>query len=268
MFYYYEGGSLGSSGIGDNSTGTITVNSAQLGSNDTLSVSVVNNGQSSTKTIQALEACSPVFTQCQDLNAYVSTFVLPSGSSYVENLTIPQEGFSSNLAPGWGAPIKGQIYYFKLGVTFANGDSQDLDVSATTTGHYNFANPFGQSETVSVTSVDSSSLEVFGNLSGHMSIVLTLDNPFSSQITADLLNTTDYSSGIPVQTTLVAATSGCSSGYSCPNVIEAGPSQVTLAADFSSVTTGVSSGTYYIVTVNFANYGTYFLWVQAQKESA
>jgi hypothetical protein len=266
--FYYYGRILGSSGIGGSSAPPITVTSAQLGNNDVLTMNVENNGQSSTKTIQALDACAPDFSQCEDLNAYSSTFVLPSGNSYIENLTIPQVGFSSYIAPGWGAPVTGQTYYFKVGVTLANGDSQDVDISAITTGHYAFSNFFGQPNPVSITAVDSSSLEVFGNLSGRMSIVLTLNSTLSTLITANLLNATDSSSGAPEQATLVTASNGASCGDSCPNIIPQGPSQVTLAADFSSVTTGVSAGTYYIVTVNFENYATCFLWVQAQNVSA
>src|SRR5271157_3107998 len=145
-FYFYTTGSfpnLGSSRVGNGGTtqipitsAQITIKSAQLQNGKNLAVDVLNNRQVSTKTIQALDACSPDFSICQGLLAEPVTFVLPSGSEYVENLTIPQCGFASGIEPCWGDPITGQTYYFKIQVTFNSGNPVNLNVAAKATGTY------------------------------------------------------------------------------------------------------------------------------------
>ena len=287
-FYYYDGGSLPSLGSTSTTIGAaspIVVKSAQLQNNGTLMVDLDNNGQSSTKTIQVLDACSPDFSYCESLSSAPTTssapitFVLPPGSEFVENITLAQCGYLSNISPCWGAPIHGQTYYFKLGITFDGGNSIDMPIAATASGTFplcitciSLSAPTPQSNAISIVGINSSSVELFGNLSGRMAIVLKLDRSLPSSITADLLNTP---SGIPpTQETLVSASAGSSNcgtsaagaplNCNCLNC----PRSATLVATLSTVTTGISPGTYYMVSISITNYGSYFLWVQAQKVTA
>ncbi|MGD0318936.1 MAG: hypothetical protein ABSB56_04510 [Nitrososphaerales archaeon] len=256
--FYYNGGSLS---LAPNSK--VAVNSAQLHDNEYLVVDITNTGQTATKTIQVLDACSPDYSYCRGLGASPVTFVLPPGGEYVENFTpIFSNPWISTLAS-----IPGQTYYFKLQVTFAKGNQENVSVAAKATGTtslYDRSNsyPFQVISTIAIEDVSSSSLTLFGNLRGGMSVGLTLSNPLSTEINASLLSQTKLSSAS--QHPLLSASYG-SCTTSCI-IISGGPSQATLATTFSTVTTGITAGVYYMVAISIADYYSgYFFWIQAQN---
>ena len=259
--YYYGGNfpSLGSGGQESN-TSQVTVKSAQLASHGSLLLDLVNSGSSSSQTIEVLNGCSPDFTDCEAINANPMTFVLPAGNEYTENLTIPQCGFSSQLCP-FGAPIHGQTNYYQVRVTFTSGTPQTLAVAAPVTGVYPLISLYSapiQNDKITIASVQAASVVVFGNLSGKMTISMTVDR-VSYPATASLLNQTSYELGIPQRNVLVtASTLNC--GNSCPNVVGGG--NIILTTGFSTVTAGIRIGTYYLVSINFQNYVSCFLWVK------
>jgi hypothetical protein len=269
--FYFNGGTfpnLGSPGQGTTSA-PIAVTSAQLKGQSQLLLGLQNNGQSSTKSIQVLSTCSPDYSECQSLNISPVTFVLPSGNSFNENLSIPQCSFAP-YAPctafSAGAPVPGQTYYLKVSVSLDSGNPITLNVPATATGTTAMINIYSapiQNDYLTLTNLNSASLQLFGNLSGRMSVTFTTDRALASGITASLLNKTSFTYGIGIRNTLVSASTGTSCGFNCPNIIQSGASTVTLSTTFSSVTTGVATGTYYLISINFQNYGSYYFWIKA-----
>jgi hypothetical protein len=93
------------------------------------------------------------------------------------------------------------------------------------------------------------------------SVTLTLDRVNPPTITADLENMTLVAGTASFNT----LTSAIRAGYNCGpcQIIVTQPTTATLASKFSTVTTGISSGKYYFVSVSLANYGNYFFWVKA-----
>ena len=243
-----------------NTSPSLVVRNAQLGNDGQLIMGFQNNGQVSTRTIQALEACSPDYSECQIVYAGTVTFVLPAGSKYIESLTIPPCGFAPNLqlciprGVGTGGPVPGQTYLFKVRLTLDNGNPIVLPFQAMTTGTYPSINPcssLSQNDTITVTGVQSASLVVFGNLSGTMAVAFTTDRIPPSTVTMSLFNASVSAS------TGTASSCFNSAGYS------AGGYSETLATKFSTVTTGITIGDYYLVDISIGNYGSYFFWVRA-----
>ncbi len=269
--YFYETGQLGAGigGPGGPSSSDFHVNSAFIEPGGHLVADIANNGKTSTQSILPLEECAPDYTDCASLGAESSTFVLPAGSAYEVNLTLPQAGFSPNFVPGWGLPITGQTYYFEVQITLPAGNSINVPVAAVASGRFSHTEQFYTSTVppmIALTAVTSSSLTISGNLSATMIISVSSDNYPTYGVTANLNNLTNQY-GIEEPKSLASATWGCTS-TSCPNVIASGPTTtITLATNLSTVTTGVSAGTYYLVTININQYGTFFFWVQAQNSS-
>lgn len=279
LVYLYEEGFLGfptggnapGSGSGAPSLSSpLSVKSAQLEPPGDLLVDLVNTGQyGQTKTILPLDECAPNYSDCQSLGATASTFVLPPGGEFTVNMTLPGCGFVPDIAPCWGAPITGETYYFQVQVTLQNGATAVIPVKAVAQGTFSYSNQFSapfQHDTIAVTGVTSFGLTIYGNLSARMSTTITTDNYPSNGATANLINASSYENGVSTQSPLASAAWGCA-GFTCPKVIGGGPTSESFVADFSTVTTGVSVGTFYLVTVNISNYGTYYFWVQAQQGS-
>jgi hypothetical protein len=271
VLFYFNGGtfpSLGSLGQG-NVSAPIVIDSAQLEGQNHLLLALQNDGQSSTRSIQVLDTCSPDYSECQSLNTAPVTFVLPSGSAFGANLSIPGCGFvpyAGCTVFSAGAAVPRQTYFFKVSVSFESGNPITLNVPAIATGTTSMINIYSapiQHDYLTLTNLDSADLLLFGNLSGKLSVTFTTDRALTSGITVNLLNRTSFTSGIGIRNILVSASSGSSCGFSCPNVIQSGTTTVTFSTTFSSVTTGVASGTYYLISIDFQNYGSYYFWMKA-----
>jgi hypothetical protein len=262
-FYYYAGFSM--HGQSTHDTTPTLIKSAYLEGSGILAIDVVNNGQNSTRTMQVISVCSPDFSDCQSEDTSPVVFVLPSGSEYVENLMVPQLGFPSNISPGWGEPIHGQSYFFKVEVTFDSGNLSDFDVSAEATGSFPLTNTGSAATpyaTITVTSVNSSSVKLYSDQTGQMNFTLNFDHQ-PATVTAELLNQTSLYEGVfPVRNVLVSA-SEKTNYISTRPMFYNGETQIVLSSSFSTVTTGISKGTYYMVNIQISGYGNYFFWVQA-----
>jgi hypothetical protein len=267
--YYFSGSALpnlGSSGPTNAGTSSVVIKSAQLRTGGVLALDVENNGASSTSTIEVADECSPDFSFCTPLNESPQTFVLPSGNEYVENFTLGQCGFAPNFDPCWGAPIPGIDYYFKVHFTLASGDSASLQVAAPAVGTFalmNSASSLNNPDRISITELSSEGVELYGNLTGTLSVVFTVDRASPPTITANLMDISSFVDGMPGSSPLVSATqSGYACGLQCQVIVEQ-PTQVVLSSKFSTVSTGVTAGRYYFLSISLGNYGSYFLWVQA-----
>lgn len=278
--YYFYGGPLpniGSQGT-SNSSSPLTIKSAQLGNNSQLTVDLQNNGQISTKTIRVTQTCAPDYSECQSLGLQPTTFVLPAGNEFAESLTIPQCSFAPNLGCGAfssGLPIQGQTYYFELQVVLANGKTVNLPVAAVASGSFALSSAFSSQmypDQIVVSGV-SSSFGLFENLSGRLEIALTVDRSstltvaiecgVNVSISADLLNKTSYTEGIPVRNTLISTSQPL--GFLCTM---SDNQHVVLTKSFSTVTTGITKGQYYLVGLGITDYGTFFFWVLSGSTTA
>jgi hypothetical protein len=282
IYYYDVGGIQGfvspTTGASPTSSSSIAVKLAQIQPVGQLQLnprdfsfiaSIQNNGQSQTRSIQVISSCSPDWAYCSDLGSVASTFVLPPGSSYQLNTTIAC-GLESYLPPCNGLPVSGQVYNFKVGVAFQDGTTQDLNVATIAAGKFAMLNPsssISNPDTVAIT-VISSSIDILPNLSGSMAVQLSVDRSNPPTITVNLLNRTNFNVGLPTQNVLASATyQGSNCGLQgCPIII--GPLSLNLTASFSTVTTGISAGTYYMMEISVGSsfsWGDYVFWAQAQN---
>ncbi len=248
---------------------SVVAKSANLDSNGHLIVDILNNIGSSTESIQVVATCAPDYSQCQTLSTSPVTFVLPSGKEYVANLTLPYFCFVSFVTCSLAKPVIGQSYYFKVSVALNNGHSDNLNVAALANGTYPFSNTNTPLQDIfTLTKLNSASILIFQNLTATMSVSFTLNHTgvytgVSNNFATNLLNTTSFSFGLGQRNTLATA-STCTS--TCPNVVEQPNFVQNLSATFSTVTTGVITGQYYVISIVISNYGSYFFWVSATSQ--
>jgi len=280
--YLYEGGKVPNlktpsipglgSGPQGGSSSSLEVTSATLETGDILSLDLLNNAGSSTKTIQLMNVCSPDYSDCRSLSTGLqpNTFDLPSGATYIENLTIPQF-FCSSESECWGTPIPGQSYFFQVQATMASGGNVNLNVPAIATGSFPMNSQYpgnAEYQSIALQEVESASVVIYSNLTGTMSMTLLFNELPAFGVTATLYNHTTYTYDVPTQSSLVTVSnrqSNCAAG--CPNIIGGSP-EVQLSTSFSTVTTGVASGAYYLVGVDVNYYGTYYFWLKSGTTGA
>lgn len=266
----------------------ISVKSATI-ENDTLMLEVHNSGPNETTLLTISSICTPGFKSCYSYQAlsgslYQSTFVLPAGKTFPENLT---KVCTAAIAKcGNYLPSANSTYYMQINFTFADHSVVTVPVSA-------FANDTWSSRLTGVTGAGSQTLGINeSNLFGELNVtVLANDSlPYASWETRlNLFSspTTGFAQTVATNST------GCAGSPPSGVIFKSGGKllNVTYTADCSqplvvevpltSVQTGITVGSYYLVAVcdtthisspkgypdnSPSSNDCFALWVQAKAE--
>ena len=225
--------------------------------NDTLMMDVHNVGPNGTSSLTISSVCTPGFRSCFSYkslsgSAYQATFVLPAGKSFPENLTGVCAVAIANC--GKYLPVANGTYYLQLNFTFT--DRSVVSVPVTVMGNSTWSErPTG------VIGVGLPSLTVNGSdFFGQLNVTVTANDslPYASWDTKlDLYSaaTDSFSDGVLTNSTGCAGSppSGVnfkSNGKLLNVTYIADCSQpVFVIVPYTTVQTGVSVGSYYLVSV-------------------
>ncbi|QQG49494.1 MAG: hypothetical protein HY247_04130 [archaeon] len=224
--------------------------------NDSLRLTVKNNGPLPTQNLSVTKICTPGFQTCYDYGKfagkpYSKIFVLPSGKEYVDNLTricvMPIIHCSRYF------PVVNATYYFNVKFSFDGGSSVTLPVTAKTNNTY--------APRTSVFEITPQLTSFSGNLSGRMMVTITVNDTLDGANYTASLDVYAAKTGYTMSVLSNRTGCGLAWGTDCAD-------GVTIVSSFSTVDTGIGTGgNFYALVINDESYRytNFAIWAIPQR---